>query len=251
MAGEETSLPETGLPTATAVAHGTEVAEPTATPANANPRATEEAAIPPVDTTNPFPKILGPNRAREGWHVQPCEGNGPFLCVLKGAENIGFVHLSSYPLETMPDFRQMLSDAGVDADLFDHKNPRHVTQARQALMAFVENYHSLIMEDRKATFGSTKTYKRLETSEADVGELPGLRYGMAVLNQDGSIYERWLSYSTFDGEGLFTIVASFYPDRELSFRSDAELLQFEPFLVEIIKGLKLPHPEVRGDKIRG
>ena len=46
-------------------------------------------------------------------------------------------------------------------------------------------------------------------------------------------------------------MAPFYPNPEQSFRSDEDLQEFEPFLVEIIKGLKLPHPEVRGDKFRG
>jgi hypothetical protein len=231
---EEPTATETVIPTETAVSGGL-----------------DGEGSPPVDLTNPFPKILGLAPAPEGWSVRPCEGDGPILCVLEGTVNIGFVHLSSYPLETMTDFQKMLSDAGLDAETFDYKDPGDAARARQALQAFVENYHSVIMKDREATFGGTKGYRRLETEEINVGELPALRYGLVILNQDGSVYERWLSYSAFDGEGLFTIVASFYPNRELSFRSDEDLLKFEPFLVEIIKGLKLPHPEVRGDKSRG
>jgi hypothetical protein len=125
---------------------------------------------------------------------------------------------------------------------------------RLALRAFVENYHKIFMEDREATFGGTKTYQRLETREINIGDLPGLQYGFVVLNADGSVHERWLSHSAFDGKGLFTLVSSYYPgqpDAPFAFRSDAELQEFVPFLPEIMRGLKMPHPEVQGDKTRG
>src|SRR5688500_7492605 len=146
------------------------VEEPTAVTGTATPTGTASAGPirPPVDLTNPFPKILGPAPAPEGWSVQPCSGDAPFLCVLEGAQNIGFVHLSSYPLETMTDFQKMLSDAGVDAESFDYKDAGHAAKVRQALTAFVENYHITIMQDRQATFGNTKTYKRLETEEINI-----------------------------------------------------------------------------------
>jgi hypothetical protein len=249
-ASNPTSIPSAGASPTRVVEEPTEETDGTETVLPTEP-GSEGPGVPPVDLTNPFPKILGPTPAPDGWRVEPCTGDGPFLCVLEGAQNVGFVHLSSYPLETMTDFQVMLSAAGVDAASFNYKDPGDAARARQALTAFVENYHSTIMQDRQATFGDTKTYKRLETEEINVGELPGLRYGFTLLNQDGSIHERWLSFSTFDGEGLFTIVASYYPDPELSFRSDEDLLHFEPFLVDIIKGLRLPHPEVRGDKTRG
>src|SRR5687767_11693893 len=91
----ETAIPTTAIPTETAAAG---------------------PAQPPVDLTNPFPKILGPTPAPEGWNVQPCPGDAPFLCVSEGVQNIGFVNLSSYPLQTLPEFQKMLSDAGVDAE---------------------------------------------------------------------------------------------------------------------------------------
>lgn len=249
-----TSVPPTVVVTPTAgVAPTRTVEKPTEVVRTPVPTqtASSEPIEPPVDLTNPFPKILGAAPAPEGWSVEPCAGNAPYLCMQEGEQSVGYVSLNSYPLETLPDFQAMLTEAGVDAEAFDYKNPAHAARARGALTAFVESYHENIMQDREITFGSAKTYERLETEEINVGELPGLRYGFVLMNEDGSVYERWLSFSTFDGEGLFTIVAPFDPNPEQSFRSDEDLLKFEPFLVEIIEGLKMPHPEVRGDKIRG
>jgi hypothetical protein len=227
------------------------VTKPTTTRGSTGPEGPNQ---PPADTTNPFPKLVGPTPAPAGWSVAPCEGQAPLLCVQKGTENVGYVHLSTFPLSTMSEFEGMLRDAGVNPDSLDLKDPEQAAKVRLALRAFVENYHKIFMEDREATFGGTKTYQRLETREINIGDLPGLQYGFVVLNADGSVHERWLSHSAFDGKGLFTLVSSYYPgqpDAPFAFRSDAELQEFVPFLPEIMRGLKMPHPEVQGDKTRG
>jgi hypothetical protein len=263
---EATATVEVVAPTATAAIEAT----PLPTGTTGQPQATETVpgatpvptrgsnepnpSPPPADTTNPFPKIIGPTPAPAGWSVAPCEGQAPLLCVQKSTENVGYVHLSTFPLSTMSEFEGMLRDTGLDANSLNLKDPEQAAKVRTALRAFVENYHKIFMEDRGATFGGTKTYQRLETKEINIGELPGLQYGFVVLNADGGVHERWLSHSAFDGKGLFTLVSSYYPgqpDAPFAFRSDAELQEFAPFLPEIMRGLKMPHPEVQGDKTRG
>ncbi|MGA7730286.1 MAG: hypothetical protein WCD37_03325 [Chloroflexia bacterium] len=212
--------------------------QPTITPTE--PQATPD----PEAIDNIWSSILGATPAPSGWSVRPCPWqSAPFLCVSIGNEIIGSPEINIYSLQTHNELQQMLADAGLDPASVDYRDPQQAPRVMAALMAFVDNYHLTFEEDRRVTYGGTKTYSRLETQEIMMGDLPAVQYGFAVLNADGSVHERWLSYAGFDGDLLFVVVAPFYPDDLPGrFRSDEELQQFEPYLKKIIGGLKLPLP---------
>jgi hypothetical protein len=217
--------------------------QPTMTPTE--PQATPD----PEAIDNIWSSILGAAPAPASWSVRPCPWHSaPFLCVSIGSEIIGSPEINIYPLQTHNEFQQMLADVGLDPASVDYRDPQQASRVTAALMAFVGNYHSTFEEDRRVTYGGTKTYSRLETQEVTMGDLPAVHYGFAVLNPDGTVHERWLSYAGFDGDLLFVVVAPFYPDDLPGrFRSDAELQQFEPYLTKIVEGLKLPLPVMPAD----
>ena len=251
----ETPTPTVTLPTATVTAQVTATpqpeitGEPTETPATATTPTESATAIsgmtpvppsPDPASQNIFGSVLGPVSAPEGWRVEPCAGDGPFLCVFTGDEHLGNVELSFFPVVTLPEFQGMLSSAGVVSATFDYHDGEQRAKATAALRAFVENYHSIFEADRKTLYGDTARYNRLETREVAIGELPGVGYGFTIVKQDESIAERWLLYSAFDGDILYTIVAHYMPDSFGTFPSDKELVMFEPHFAKIATGLRLP-----------
>jgi hypothetical protein len=239
--GASDPVPATNTPAPGPTAGGT-VSVETATP----PPAVTQSPSPSVPGEHPFAGILGPISAPPGWSVVLCPGEGDprliFLCVNEGEQAIGRVEISTYPLDTLPDFQQMLTTAGLQPGAIDYKNPDHEQRIVTALQAFVEAYHRSISEDRQGAYGSTTTYTRLETSESRVSEMRGVRYGFAGINSDGSTRERWLSHAAFDGDRLYLIVAHYDPASHFSFQSDEQVLLFEPHLAKIVEGLKLPNP---------
>jgi hypothetical protein len=265
-AADGTPTPETSLATATATSAAPETAEtatsePEATATQAAPQPTEtgtaQAAntpspantVPTTTSGNVFETILGEAAAPPGWSVRPCQGDGPLLCVNSGEDAAGINELSVWHLETLPDFQRMLQEANVPAGPLDLENPEHRSAVLEALRAFVENYHRIFEEDREITYRDRLkvTYARLDTVVANVGALPGLKYGFAIIKDDGTVLERWILYSAFDGALLHTINAFYFPDTVFTFRSDEDLRTFEPYLDKIIAGLMLPLPVVETD----
>jgi hypothetical protein len=246
--GEANPTPTVIIPTATVEPESTptKVATPTVGEAEATESATAVATSSPVVPTpdpasqNIFGSILGPVGAPEGWRVEPCAGNGPFLCIFTGDEHLGNVELSFFPVVTLPEFQGMLTSAGVVSATFDYRDSEQRAKATVALRAFVDNYHSIFEEDRKTLYGETARYNRLETRQVAIGALPGVGYGFSIVKQDESVAERWLLYSAFDGDILYTIVAHYMPDSIGTFPSDEQLVTFEPHFAKIATGLRLP-----------
>jgi len=237
-----TSPVATGMtvpPEASPTAIGSATALPTATAARpATPTALPTTPEPAVQSDNLFAIILGTVTAPEGWAVRPCEGDASLLCVWEGEEAVGTAELMLYPIETLPDFQEMLSSAGVEPGPLEEPAPEFLA----ALQEFVADYHTSFETDRQAEYGDRVRYSRLETQEVMVGEMPGLRYGFAGLEPDGGAYERWVTTVAFDGELLYILVAFYRPGEPSSFRSDADLQEFLPQLTPIVARLQLPIP---------
>jgi hypothetical protein len=197
-----------------------------------------------IDTDNVFAAVLDKISVPEGWTVRPCEGSGPFLCVFRGPEVAGALQLSVYPIETMPDFQRMLTDTGLQPGQLDPADPAQRAMVLAALESFVGAYHSSIERDRQVEYGGKIHSVRLVNQPVMVGSLPGVRYGFAGVNDDGSTFERWISYVAYDGDLMYTVVASFRPGAIPTFRSDEELTEFLPHLDQIVAGLRLPLPVV-------
>jgi hypothetical protein len=65
-------------------------------------------------------------------------------------------------------------------------------------------------------------------------------YGFAGVDQDGRIFERWLTYAAFDNGTLYLFGTFYTSGMSESFPSDEDLLRFEPYLRQILAGLRLP-----------
>lgn len=140
----------------------------------------------------------------------------------------------------MTDFQKMLNDAGLSPEALNSQDPEDRAKMVAALQAFVAQYYTIFEEDRSASYPEDVAFTPLSPEEIEFGSLPGVAYGFAGIEADGSARERWLLYSTFDGEALYTIVAFYDPSSDVgTFRSDAELVQFAPHLRTIVSNLRL------------
>jgi hypothetical protein len=213
------------------------VPEVTTTPSDADPGVGTD-----VVGSNVFKFILGAAGAPEGLTVKPCEWDAPVLCVLSGDELAGQVELFMSHLETLPEFQQIIEGAGLTPGSIDYRDAQQAPRLASALRAFAEDYHSTFAEDRRLTYGDKATYTRLETQEAQVADIPGLRYGFVVHDNSGKVLERWISFAAFDGNILYILTPHYDPRSHMSFGSDEELQRFEPFMRAITSGLELPLP---------
>jgi hypothetical protein len=169
------------------------------------------------------------------------------LCVLDGSEIVGQVELFMSHLETLPEFQQTLKNEGLAPGSIDYRDTAQAPALKAALTQFVEDYHKTFEEDRRLTYGDTATYARLETEDAGIGDIPGLRYGFLVNDKAGKVLERWISFAAFDGDMLYILTPHYDPRSHMSFRSDEDLQSFEPYMRRIAAGLKLPLPVLETD----
>ena len=210
---------------------------------------------------NVFATILGTADAPPLWAVRPCPGDAPWLCVMAGQERAGAIGLFLSHLERLEapppgappsnDVRlqELLKQQGLTPGAIDARNPDHAAKIAAAMQGFVEAYHRTMEQDRRTTYGSTHTYSRLATEAAQVGVIPGVRYGFVVTDPTGTVRERYLNVAAFDGTLLYVLVARYQPagdmpdpTLEFAFRSDEELQRFAPYLPKLVAGLRLPLP---------
>jgi hypothetical protein len=230
-----TAAVDSPLPTATAPV-------PTPTVRTDSPLPTATASQPAPTSGNPFATILGPVTTPPGWTVEPCEGEGPFLCVSPGAPFPATVELLQYPIDQHEDAPQWLADAGLEpGQTLDPEDPEQARAAREVLHALRADHMGVVDEDRGITYPEGRSFVLLEPEEVMVGRLPGLFYGFAGVEEDGQTYERWLTYAALDGQTFYILTAFYDPsDTPGSFPSDEALLTFAPYLREIVAGLQLP-----------
>jgi hypothetical protein len=208
---------------------------------------------PDPSSDNLFATILGPAEAPALWAVRPCQGDAPFLCITDGQERVGAVTLYLSHLEALEapppgappasdaSLADLLRQQGLTPGAIDPRNPEHASKIAAAMRAFVEQYHRTVERDRQASAPGL-TYTRLATEPAQIGSIPGLRYGFALTDQAGTVRERYLNYAAFDGTLLYVLVAQYDGGTESAFRSDEELRRFEPYLTKLVAGLRLPLP---------
>jgi hypothetical protein len=223
------------LPTATAPA-------PTPPATAGSPLPTATVSQQPTASGNPFTTILGPAGAPPGWTFEPCEGEGPFLCVSTGEILPATVELFHYPLTQHQDAPQWMAEAGLETGQpLDPEDPEQARAAREVLRALMADYMGVVEEDRGITYPEGRSFVLLEPEEVMLSRLPGLFYGFAGVEGNGETYERWLTYAALDGETFYFLTAFYDPgDTPGSFPSDQALLTFAPYLRDIVAGLKLP-----------
>lgn len=163
----------TPIPVATVAP--TEAAAPTATTA-AGPSA--EATVPPTEVPpefsgNLFSWLMRSLSAPEGWQALPCEGYPFALCVVKDNVLLGVLPMTLYPVETMPEFQELLAQAGVVPGPLDLADESQMSRVQVALAEFVEAYHHSIEADRAGRYGDQIDYVRQANESTFLGTLPG------------------------------------------------------------------------------
>jgi len=155
----------------------------------------------------------------------------------------GSVELLHYPLDQRQDVQQWMVEAGLEpGQPIDPDDPEQARRARDVLQALRTDHMGVVEEDRGLTYPEGRSFVLLEPEEVQVGRLPGLFYGFAGVDEDGQTYERWLTYAALDGQNLYILTAFYDPgDTPGSLPSDEALLTFEPYLRDIVAGLRLPN----------
>ncbi|MCL7453985.1 MAG: hypothetical protein M8467_13160 [Anaerolineae bacterium] len=234
--------PSTVAPTATVNLPVPTARASVPTPATGSPLPTPKPSEPAPTPGNPFTTLLGAVTAPPGWTVEPCEGEGPFLCVSTGEILPATVELFHYPLTQHQDAPQWMAEAGLETGQpRDPEDPEQARAAREVLRALMADHMGVVEEDRGITYPEGRSFVLLEPEEVMLGRLPGLFYGFAGVEGNGETYERWLTYAALDGETFYFLTAFYDPgDTPGSFPSDQALLTFAPYLRDIVAGLKLP-----------
>jgi len=238
---QPTSIPTRDALTPEPIATSTTVAHQAPTMAST---ATSFVATPSVimTTTNVFGAVLGTAEAPAGWTVQPCEGEGPLLCIMEGEELAGRIELNISHLETLSEFQETLKKQGLTPGSISYQDPEQQQKITAAMRVFVEGYHRVFEQDRAQRYKDEATYTRIETQEAQVGGIPGVRYGFLVTGKDGKVRERWISFAAFDGTLLYLLVPHYDAESFFTFRSNEDLQKFEPYLPKLMANLRLPLP---------
>lgn len=209
-----------------AVACTTAGADPIGTP---TPTGTPtETAAPQAD---PITVDLSPGGAavplENGWTVQHCEGDAPFLCVRDAdGDVLGTVEYGSYPA----------SDAIA----------RAVAEGTvaEALEAMAREQHTAIEADRARGCGSGYEYQPEPVQPTTIGGEPAAVYAFSGV-VDGREIERHRSYYTVHRGQLWILSApASDPDgcmaTDLGEFTPADLAIFEPYLERIVAGSRLP-----------
>ncbi|HEY9762969.1 MAG TPA: hypothetical protein V6D07_10610 [Trichocoleus sp.] len=183
------------------------------------PEATTANSSAPVDWST----ILGPTAVPAGWRVSPCE-NPSLLCVYTNSEIVGTVELFHHPVAGS-NFAPMLAEAK--------------GQRIEALNRWVDEHYATIERDRN--LGAPEMdFVADPPAEVAVGSLPGLRYRFSTMLANGSVGDRTVGYVTTDGTRLYVIaMTAMDGDDSGAFSSTEVARQFEPYLADIVAGLKL------------
>lgn len=209
-----------------------------ATSAQLNARNTSDqirlAQIQPIESLQ-WGSILGRVEAPAGWSVQPCEGDGPFLCVDEAGQPVGSIEIAVYPLETLPAVRQRLVESA-------HLEP---AQARYlaVLNGWVQEHYQFFRENRQAEYGDRLTFQPDVPEVVQIGTLVGLRYGFSGVDNSQRVHEAQMGYVGLDQESMYVIHTAFDPASvSATFESYEQLTQFKPFLTQIVANLQVGQP---------
>lgn len=124
----------------------------------------------------------------DGWSVQGCEGDAPFMCIEQDDQPVGTVELVRLPrpTDTLPDAEPSASQLRA--------------QARAVLSAHVPDRREACPDDHDVTVD--------DVALVEVAGGPGARYGFTVTDGEGTVVERVIGHLTVDSEDLVLIVAN-------------------------------------------
>ncbi|HEY9693977.1 MAG TPA: hypothetical protein V6D15_17375 [Oculatellaceae cyanobacterium] len=204
------------------------------------------ANIPPTTVSlnstpgNIWRNTLTPRTIANNWRVYACEGNAPLLCVSEKGKFAGTVEMARYSIKMLPDFRKMLTDAGISPEKTNYQNPKYKRQILTALNAWVANHYAVIAKDRQIGYGSKYSFLPTNPEAVTVGSLPALRYGFTGRQQNGSLQEHQIGYVAFDGKTLYIIKTGFDPGGDTgTLKTATQLRSFQPHLSKVVTQLRL------------
>ena len=190
---------------------------------------------------NPFHVLLGPIRTADGSSVRPCPGEAPLLCVYRGRTLLGAVALATPLLASDLGFQKILEDAGILLGSVDYTDLGNVPLVRKALATHAATHLADLAQDRGVTYADRGyTFTPVAPAEIRIGKLPGIAYGFTGYDREGDVFERWLTFATFDNHTLYLFNMIYADGAPESFVSDRDLVRFEPYLRQILAHLRLP-----------
>lgn len=163
----------------------------------------------------------------DGWTIQACEGDGPFLCVERDGVNVGTLEGIAFPVAS---FDALDPDGDVAANL----------------ATFANDFHESLEADRTATCGDGYVFDRLGPETFGMGGTPGIFYGYRGTMADGSPAELNLQYATIAGDQIVAITAIAYDEGQCPGRDDTSswdsetLSEFRSRLERVIQESPLP-----------
>ncbi|MEA5596265.1 hypothetical protein [Rivularia sp. UHCC 0363] len=204
------------------------------------------------DQTNVWQNLIAETPLPPGWKINPCEQENNLLCVSANGKPVGTVQMQIFPLESQPNFQEMLLNAGIPPNSnVNDQSPKYSIQIATALNSWVTNNYIALAKsgnyvyDDNLKAAKTKDgvlFSPYPLQKVWVGKLEGVRYGFAGLKQKGGVYEQHTGYVAFDGKALYLINTAFNPDLKTgNFEKLENLSVFEPYLNAVAANLKLPN----------
>lgn len=163
----------------------------------------------------------------DGWTVQACEGDGPFLCVQRDGAPIGTLEAISFPVAS---FDALDPDAEVAANLAE----------------FAKGFHDSLEADRVSSCDGY-VFDRLGPDDFLLDGQTGISYGYVGTMADGTPAELNLQYATISGEQIVLITAIAYDEGQCPGRDDqstwdsATLAEFRPLMEAVLRRSPVPN----------
>lgn len=221
-----TQPPVTSVPTTT-------VASPTTPPTTQAPTTTVPPTAVAPPTTSPASGVIDWDdptvvvELGDGWTIQKCLGDGPFLCVERDGSPVGALEAMSYPVDSI----DLLDPAADPAD---------------NLATFAEGFYEAIGTDRAAGCGDDYGFDPIGPNPVTLGGQEGIEYGFTGTMADGSPSELNIQYATIVGDQIISIAAIAYDEAgclgrdDLSTWDSASLTEFRPYLKPVMEVTPLP-----------
>lgn len=160
-----------------------------------------------------------PLHLEDGFTVQGCPGDAPFLCVSREGDTVGSVEYGSYPASPQTSLASLIDD----------------------------DYRSFT-EDREASCPPGFEVETEEPADARVGGTGGKRSGYSVVDGDGRTVERYVKFWAVEYGRLHLVSAEAQEEGTCSpgegavFR-ETVLTDFEPSFAAIAEGSVFPEED--------
>ena len=127
-----------------------------------------------------------------GWSLEFCEGEGPFLCVARGNEQVGSVELLRFPVRDHEIIAEVLGRGGSE---------------REALEATAAEFLAVLSADGRIGYGKDYHLRADPPAPATVMGKPGLRLVVEERLADRAL-KRIVQYHVVDRDTFYLLAAA-------------------------------------------